>query len=60
MDDPRRSNARDAELSALPPCPRCAAANAPKQGDYPAVIYIEQVNAEYYCRTCGKSWSVDA
>lgn len=51
MSDVRRSNARDAELVEMPPCPKCGDANRPW-----ASPVIELVGAFYVCSTCAHAW----
>jgi hypothetical protein len=54
-DEPRRSNAKDAELVERPACPKCGAANRPW-----AMPVIELINRDYFCVTCSFSWPVKA
>ena len=52
MDEPRRSNWKDAADLELPPCPKCGAVNRP------GVVYIEVVNHEYVCWVCANTWRI--
>jgi len=48
MDEPRRSNWRDAENVAMPRCPKCGEINQPGQSPM-----IERIGRVYVCAICG-------